>query len=58
MFTVKYLFYLIGTIFTFVDRYINYFEQYIEYDPFFTPPEIANPWLSDNPDFWEQEKLA
>lgn len=40
------------------ESYINYFEQYIEYDPFFTPPEIANPWLSDNPDFWEQEKLA
>uniref|UniRef100_A0A1B6DTC2 Regulator of G-protein signaling 7 n=2 Tax=Clastoptera arizonana TaxID=38151 RepID=A0A1B6DTC2_9HEMI len=40
------------------EAYLNYFEQYTEYDPFFTPPEIANPWLSDSPEFWETEKQA
>ncbi|BES92842.1 Hypothetical protein NTJ_05651 [Nesidiocoris tenuis] len=38
------------------ESYINYFEQYIEYDPFFTPPDVANPWTSDSPEFWELEK--
>ncbi|XP_014251590.1 regulator of G-protein signaling 7 [Cimex lectularius] len=38
------------------ESYISYFEQYSEYDPFFTSPDVANPWVSDNPDFWEQEK--
>lgn len=37
---------------------ISYFEQYLEYDYFFVPPECANPWISDNPEFWEQEKQA
>ncbi|XP_076243706.1 regulator of G-protein signaling 7 isoform X2 [Calliopsis andreniformis] len=37
---------------------IGYFEQYVEYDPFFIPPEFTNPWISDNSDMWEQEKLA
>ncbi|XP_020707592.2 regulator of G-protein signaling 7 isoform X4 [Athalia rosae] len=37
---------------------ISYFEQYAEYDPFFTQPEFTNPWVSDNPEMWEQEKLA
>lgn len=37
---------------------IGYFEQYVEYDPFFTAPELPNPWTSDNPEFWEQEKIA
>lgn len=40
------------------EAYINYFEQYIEYDPFFTPPEVANPWISDNTEMWEQDKHA
>lgn len=39
-------------------RYINYYEQYCEYDPFFTPTELANPWLTDNPEFWDEEKQA
>jgi hypothetical protein len=39
-------------------RCIGYFEQYVEYDPFFTAPELPNPWTSDNPEFWEQEKIA
>ncbi|XP_017771922.1 PREDICTED: regulator of G-protein signaling 7 isoform X2 [Nicrophorus vespilloides] len=37
---------------------IAYFEQYLEYDSFFVAPEFANPWISDNPELWEQEKLA
>ncbi|XP_075227494.1 regulator of G-protein signaling 7 isoform X2 [Lycorma delicatula] len=40
------------------ESYIAYFEQYAEYDAFFTPPELPNPWISDNPDLWEQEKQA
>lgn len=40
------------------ETYINYFEQYTEYDPFFTPTELANPWLTDNPEFWDEEKQA
>ncbi|XP_054271547.1 regulator of G-protein signaling 7 isoform X2 [Macrosteles quadrilineatus] len=38
------------------ESYISYFEQYSEYDSFFTPPEMANPWISDSPDFWDQYK--
>ncbi|PSN35092.1 Regulator of G-protein signaling 7 [Blattella germanica] len=34
------------------------FWDYAEYDPFFTPPELPNPWVSDSPEFWEQEKMA
>lgn len=30
----------------------------MEYDPFFTQPELTNPWISDSPEMWEQEKLA
>ncbi|XP_076665230.1 regulator of G-protein signaling 7 isoform X3 [Andrena cerasifolii] len=37
---------------------IGYFEQYIEYDSFFIQPELTNPWISDNSDMWEQEKLT
>ncbi|XP_018899894.1 regulator of G-protein signaling 7 isoform X2 [Bemisia tabaci] len=40
------------------ETYINYFEQYIEYDPFFTSTEFPNPWLSDTTELWDQEKLA
>jgi regulator of G-protein signaling len=40
------------------DRCIGYYEQYAEYDPFFTPPELPNPWITDNLEFWEQEKIA
>ncbi|KAK0160154.1 hypothetical protein PV328_007587 [Microctonus aethiopoides] len=37
---------------------IGYFEQYVEYDPMFTQPEYSNPWISDSPDLWEQDRLA
>ncbi|XP_058806837.1 regulator of G-protein signaling 7 [Phymastichus coffea] len=36
---------------------IGYFEQYAEYDPFFTLPEYPNPWVSDSIEMWEQDKL-
>ncbi|XP_008206364.1 regulator of G-protein signaling 7 isoform X1 [Nasonia vitripennis] len=39
------------------DALIGYFEQYAEYDPFFTLPEYPNPWVSDNLEMWEQDKL-
>lgn len=39
-------------------RYITYFEQYLEYDCFFVAPEYPNPWISDSPELWEQEKQA
>ncbi|XP_012280355.1 regulator of G-protein signaling 7 [Orussus abietinus] len=35
---------------------IGYYEQYNEYDPFFTQPESTNPWISDCTDMWEQER--
>ncbi|XP_025202701.1 regulator of G-protein signaling 7-like isoform X1 [Melanaphis sacchari] len=38
------------------DTYITYFEQYAEYDPFFTPPEFGNPWLLDNVEVWDCDK--
>jgi len=40
----------------FVPRYINFFEQYQEYDAFLVTPEPSNPWISDSTDFWELEK--
>lgn len=30
----------------------------MEYDSFFVAPEYPNPWISDNPELWEQEKQA
>ncbi|GFQ99796.1 regulator of G-protein signaling 7, partial [Trichonephila clavata] len=38
------------------DLYINFFEQYQEYDAFLVSPEPSNPWISDSVDFWELEK--
>lgn len=40
------------------EAFVAYYEQYLEYDYFFVAPEVANPWISDNPEFWEQEKMA
>lgn len=34
---------------------LAYTEQYVEYDPFLTPPDPSNPWLSDDTSFWEAE---
>ncbi|CAK9293380.1 unnamed protein product [Gordionus sp. m RMFG-2023] len=33
--------------------FMNYCEQYAEHDPFLTPPEPSNPWISDNIEYWE-----
>ncbi|GAU98674.1 hypothetical protein RvY_09789-2 [Ramazzottius varieornatus] len=35
--------------------HVQFFEQYAEYDPFIVPPEVANPWICDNIELWEQE---
>ncbi|XP_059578901.1 regulator of G-protein signaling 6 isoform X1 [Alligator mississippiensis] len=34
---------------------IAYSEQYVEYDPFITPAEPSNPWLSDDTILWDIE---
>ncbi|XP_014245516.1 regulator of G-protein signaling 7-like isoform X2 [Cimex lectularius] len=36
-----------------VESLITYSSTYAEYDPFFTPPQPSNPWLSDDPAFWQ-----
>ncbi|MGH0131829.1 UNVERIFIED_CONTAM: hypothetical protein FKN15_048183 [Acipenser sinensis] len=36
-------------------RLLGYTEQYIEYDPFLTPPDPSNPWISDDTTIWELE---
>lgn len=38
------------------ESYTNYFEQYIEFDPFITPPDPSNPWIADSTEFWDMEK--
>ncbi|XP_022243616.1 regulator of G-protein signaling 7-like isoform X1 [Limulus polyphemus] len=38
------------------ESYINYYEQYQEYDPFLTTPEPSSPWISDSQELWELEK--
>lgn len=40
------------------ESFLAYYEQYLEYDQFFTPPEYPNPWIYDNTELWDQEKLA
>ncbi|XP_070257273.1 regulator of G-protein signaling 7 isoform X5 [Myotis yumanensis] len=37
------------------DSLLSYTEQYLDYDPFFVPPDPSNPWLSDDTTFWELE---
>jgi len=38
------------------ESYISFYEQYVEYDPFVTCTEPPNPWISDQIDFWDQDK--
>lgn len=38
------------------ESYTNYFELYIEFDPFITPPDPVNPWISDSTEFWDMER--
>ncbi|KAJ8986258.1 hypothetical protein NQ317_009967 [Molorchus minor] len=40
------------------ESFVAHCEQYLEYDSFFVTPECPNPWISDSPDLWEQEKVA
>ncbi|CAH2328110.1 regulator of G- signaling 6 isoform X3 [Pelobates cultripes] len=37
------------------DSFIAYSEQYTEYDPFLTPADPSNPWISDDATFWDSE---
>lgn len=34
---------------------LGYTEQYVEYDPFLTPPDPSNPWITDDTTLWELE---
>uniref|UniRef100_A0A8C9WWU0 Regulator of G protein signaling 7 n=1 Tax=Sander lucioperca TaxID=283035 RepID=A0A8C9WWU0_SANLU len=34
---------------------LAYTEQYVEYDPFLTPSDPSNPWISDDATLWELE---
>lgn len=38
------------------ESYTNYYDQYNEFDPFFTAPDPSNPWISDSTEFWDMEK--
>ncbi|XP_041929015.1 regulator of G-protein signaling 6-like isoform X1 [Alosa sapidissima] len=37
------------------DSLLSYTEQFLEYDPFVTPLEPSNPWVSDDTTFWDLE---
>ncbi|XP_066550423.1 regulator of G-protein signaling 6 isoform X2 [Amia ocellicauda] len=34
---------------------MTYTEQFLDYDPFVTIPEPSNPWITDDPTFWDLE---
>lgn len=42
-------------LFVFKNSLLGYTEQYVEYDPFLTPPDPSNPWISDDTTLWELE---
>ncbi|KAI3367805.1 hypothetical protein L3Q82_026636, partial [Scortum barcoo] len=37
------------------DSLMSYTEQFMEYDPFVSAIEPSNPWISDDPSFWDLE---
>ncbi|XP_063296448.1 regulator of G-protein signaling 6 isoform X1 [Pelobates fuscus] len=37
------------------DSFIAYSEQYTDYDPFLSPADPSNPWISDDATFWDSE---
>lgn len=37
------------------DSLMSYTEQFMEYDPFVSATEAANPWTSDDASFWDLE---
>lgn len=39
-------------------RHVSYFEQYSEFDYFLVAPEIQNPWLTENTEMWDTEKIC
>lgn len=38
------------------ESYTNFYEQYMEFDPFLTAPDPSNPWISDSSEFWDNER--
>lgn len=36
-----------------LDSLCSYSKTYAEYDPFLSAPQPSNPWLSDDPSFWQ-----
>ncbi|XP_053681228.1 regulator of G-protein signaling 7-like [Anopheles nili] len=40
------------------ESYMSYYEQYSEFDYFFSAPDHPNPWQTDNAEFWDAEKLG
>uniref|UniRef100_A0A8C6PYC5 Regulator of G protein signaling 7 n=1 Tax=Nothobranchius furzeri TaxID=105023 RepID=A0A8C6PYC5_NOTFU len=42
-------------VFTSNNSLLGYTEQYVEYDPFLTPPDPSNPWITDDTTVWELE---
>lgn len=43
------------SLFPLKNSLLAYTEQYIEYDPFLTPPDPSNPWITDDATLWELE---
>ncbi|XP_069065051.1 regulator of G-protein signaling 6 isoform X2 [Pleurodeles waltl] len=37
------------------DSFIAFSEQYVEFDPFLTPADPSNPWISDDMTLWDLE---
>ncbi|XP_069494709.1 regulator of G-protein signaling 6 isoform X2 [Ambystoma mexicanum] len=37
------------------DSFIAFSEQYVEFDPFLTPADPSNPWISDDTTLWDLE---
>ncbi|KAL0272457.1 UNVERIFIED_CONTAM: hypothetical protein PYX00_005417 [Menopon gallinae] len=36
-----------------LENLMQYSDTFVEYDSFFTTPQPSNPWLSDDPTFWQ-----
>ncbi|KAI8479209.1 Regulator of G-protein signaling 7, partial [Branchiostoma belcheri] len=37
---------------------MSYSEQFGDYEPFLSPPEPSNPWITDDSSLWEQDKMG
>uniref|UniRef100_A0A663E555 Regulator of G protein signaling 6 n=1 Tax=Aquila chrysaetos chrysaetos TaxID=223781 RepID=A0A663E555_AQUCH len=52
----SFFFFFLSFFFFFISvSLIAYTEQYVEYDPFITPAEPSNPWISDDTALWDIE---